>query len=231
MYRSSLVLGTGGTPVSGSIEAFEQHLREAAIIDPPGMHHSFASDLHGQKVDFGLIPEQSPVWYEWVHRSTEFIDAQYPVRDFGHIALVGIANGTLTFASEVAERLGGRAVALRTTKQTPKSVALTEVATQALSRGTYDVVIPFDDVGTEGTTTLSAVRSIQSLQRQNPGIKLIEVVNTWQRQEHLPLLDHASITYRALINTRLATYTPEDCAAHGFCANGWQLIPHAAKAA
>jgi len=63
---------------------------EQGILDPVGIHHKFASGIHGHKLDFDLIPDSEPLYIEWIALNVQVI------RMSGRLAItvVGVANGT-----------------------------------------------------------------------------------------------------------------------------------------
>lgn len=100
------------------------------FMDPRGVHHSFRSGGHGQKLDFGAIAQGSPEYEAWADANEAEIR-----RRAGRLplAVVGTANGTNPLAHSVAERLGEGTQALETVKLSPWTVRLAQEALAALA--------------------------------------------------------------------------------------------------
>jgi hypothetical protein len=92
---------------------FKQKIIDSGIVDGEGIHHVFSQGLHGQKIDFDLIDDESELYAEWVELTSEFIKQNY---DKPPDVLVGVANGTNRLALSVAKILGGNVTGLVTVK-------------------------------------------------------------------------------------------------------------------
>ena len=199
-------------------DTFRRHVLASGTFDPDGVHHEFANDSHGRKLDFDIIPDNSPLYGEWVELNGQVIRAG----ERSVIAVVGVANGTNRLARDVAAALGTRA--LYTRKASPREVQLTAQSREWLLRhaGKGGLVIILEDVGTTGGTALTAAESARQA-----GAREVEAQFTWQRTDNLAAFDRASIPYISVIHESLPTYAPDQCAREGYCAKGWRLIPHA----
>ncbi len=203
-----------------STNGFKQRLAES-IVDPEGTHHEFVSGLHGRKLDFDLIPTNSPLFKEWVEVVAHSLRKLYPKIDWTKTALLSVANGTNRLVEPVAKAINNNVTALKTEKLTSKSVKLSQDARQYIQSMKPELVIVIEDVSTKGTTLASAVNAARLA-----GAKHIEAVDTWQRREKLEELDRIGVSHHSIIKELLPTLTPEECRSSGYCAKGWQFIPH-----
>lgn len=199
---------------------FKQKIIDSGIVDGEGIHHIFSQGLHGQKIDFDLIKDDSELYNNWVELTSEFIKQNYTkLPDI----IVGVANGTNRLAISVAEALGGDVNALVTVK--PKGSRnqpiLTDESIKKIQELKPESALILEDVGTRGTNSASVYRSLRQT-----GVNNVEVLNTWQRSENLTLLDDEGAKYKAVIRDVLTNYTPEECAKSGFCGKGWKLLGH-----
>lgn len=204
------------------IANFKSNIEKSDILDPEGTHHEFVSGMHGRKIDFDSIPDDSDLFNEWVDVVTEFIKQTYPSGSYKKLAIVSVANGTNRLVPLVAKKLGKNTVGLLTEKVSPKEVKLTDEAIKQLHSFKPDLVVTIEDVGTSGTTSATAVQSIRKA-----GAKLVESINTWQRRKQLEKLDELDVTNNSIITAILPTFTAEECKASGYCAQGWEYIEHA----
>lgn len=203
-----------------SLSGFKQSLAES-ILDPEGVHHEFVSSLHGRKLDFDLIPTNSPLFKEWVEVAAQSLQGLYPNADWSQTVLLSVANGTNRLVEPVAKIINSGVTALKTEKLTPKSVKLTNAAKQFIQANKPQLVIAIEDVSTKGTTLASAVLAAWSA-----GAKNVEAIDTWQRREKLEELDKIKVRYHSIIKEILPNLEPEECRSKGYCAKGWQFIPH-----
>lgn len=196
---------------------FRKHIIENKILDPEGTHHEFANYGHGRKLDFDLISDDIPLYAEWVGLNAQTIQKRGQLV----LAVAGVANGTNRLARDVGAEL--EVEALYTRKVSPREVQLTPKSRKWLLEHANEdgLVIALEDVGTTGGTALTAIKSIHEV-----GEFETEGQFTWQRTDSLPAFDQADIPYTSIIHEPLTTYTPEQCAAEGYCSEGWQLIPH-----
>lgn len=202
------------------IEEFKKHLEGFGVIDPEGVHHEFVSGMHGRKIDFDAIPTEDPIFDEWIDVITEYIKETFPDR-LDNLALVSVANGTNRVVPLVAEKLGAGVSYYLTEKVSSKSVKLESDSEVRLKKAKPDLILVLEDVGTQGTTSASAVESVREL-----GYTNIRVINTWQRQNTLVKLDAINVPYSTIIFDELETYTPEECTTRGYCSEGWEFIKH-----
>ncbi len=196
---------------------FRQHILEAGILDPEGMHHEFAYGAHGRKLDFDLIQDGSDLYAEWINNIADYIGGNYSRRPD---ALLGVANGANRLSRDTAARIGS--TALYTYKVSPREVALTPESYKQLEAINDAFVLVLEDVGTSGGTALSALRSALG-----SGATRAEALFTWKRLDNLSAFEEAGMPYAAIIDETLPTYTPDACRLSGYCAAGWQLISHA----
>lgn len=211
--------------------ALLRKLARPVVLDPPKVHSAFVPKadgtiMHGQKRDWGKIKRGSSLYSLW--RDTT---AQYIHETYGPIGiLLGIANGTNTFAADVSETLNEnydqQTTALATIKLPNGIVVLgeeTETALEAVSPGTD--FLELDDEGTSGTTTLRVAMRLREL-----GFTNVQVLYTSQRQETLKFLDEAEppVPNQAMIHDPLPTFTAEECnrLPQGMCRQQWQLNPY-----
>ena len=189
---------------------------EGGVLDPEGTHHEFAYGGHGRKLDFDLITNDHPLYPIWIDAIVNELDARPALPR----AVLGIANGTNRLARDVAAALG--IAALYTRKVSPRKVTITDTSKELFS--TLDMgaeITALEDVGTSGGTTLTGLRTLQEVGASN-----FNALISWQRTESLSTLAAAGILYRSIIYEPLPTYTPEQCVAEGYCAQGWDLIAH-----
>lgn len=202
------------------IETFKKHLEGFGVIDPEGVHHEFVSGMHGRKIDFDAIPTEDPLFDEWIEVISTYIKETFPDR-LNDIGLVSVANGTNRVVPLVAKKLGPGATYYLTEKMTSKSVKLEASSEAALKEKQPGLLLVLEDVGTQGTTSASAVEKVREL-----GFTNIRVINTWQRQKSLVKLDEINVPYSSIIFEILDTLSPEDCTTKGYCAEGWEFIKH-----
>lgn len=195
-------------------ELFKRHILERGILDPEGIHHEFVSGAHGRKLDFDRIPEDDPLYAEWVALNVQAIRMSGSLA----LAIAGVANGTNRLARDVGSILGVEP--LLTRKVSSREVQLTPNARSWLAgRALEGTVFVLEDVGTTGNTALTAAEDARIV-----GAHQIQGLFTWQRTASLPAFEAAGVPYRAIIREPLPTFTPEMCQAEGYCAQGWQLI-------
>lgn len=195
------------------LQTFKRQVLDAGILDPEGVHHEFARGTHGRKLDFDLIAEDTALYKDWVALSAAAIRSRRMP-----FAVLGIANGTNRLARDVARKLD--VMVLYTRKVSAREVALTKESLAELANSTKrGLVIAIEDVGTTGGTAYTGIHSLLEA-----GIEEVEGQFTWKRTDELPAFSEAGLTYQALIDEPLPTYTAEQCS---YCAQGWKLIPHA----
>lgn len=195
---------------------FRDRLIKGGVLDPEGLHHEFAYGTHGRKLDFGLIAVDGPLYDEWIEANVDALKRRPRLPR----AVLGIANGTNQPAEDIASELG--IVALTTHKISPREVTITPASLEQLvDLSCLDEITAIEDVGTSGGTTLTGIQSVSVAGYENVNAQI-----TWQRTEMLGALATAGVDYWAIIHEPLTTFDPEQCALEGYCAQGWELIPH-----
>lgn len=205
-----------------SVADFKKNIIDSGILDPEGLHHEFVSGLHGRKLDFDLIDENSDLFKQWVAVVAASVKKLYSHIPPNKLVLLSVAGGTNRLVGPVAKAMGGGVTALLTEKTSSKSVHLTQEAKKKLKSADPQLVLALEDVGTRGTTSATAV-----LSAHEAGAKAVEALNTWQRSEALDELEAIGATYNAIIKEPLPNFTPEQCHKDGYCAQGWKLVEHA----
>lgn len=202
------------------IEVFRNHIIEAGVLDPDGVHQEFVSGMHGQKLDFDTVEEETSLYREWISVAADFIGQEYS--DRLPEVIIGVANGTNRVALDTARRFDGEVLGLvsKKDKDNSKVLYLGTMATRVISALQPKLVVVLEDVGTTGSNSVQVARHVL-----DAGAQEAEVVTTWKRREKLEKLIEAGIAYRAIIDEELPAYQPEDCRADGFCAQGWEFIP------
>lgn len=209
------------------IQTFRDHILEAGVLDPEGVHHELKGGMHGQKLDFDTIPTNSPggstlspLYDEWVQVNVDFVRSEF--NNVEDLVFLGVANGTNRLAGHIAKRISQHYLGVESAKDTqdPRRFRLTGFAKHLIAAVSPELVIVPEDVGTTGSSSAQVATLAQEA-----GAKNVIVVNTWQRREHLERLDKAGIEYRAIIDEPLPTYSVEDCIKTGLCSQGWELIP------
>lgn len=208
-----------------NIEVFRDHIIEAGVLDPEGTHHEFKSGMHGQKLDFDVIPDDSDLYREWVDVTADYI--AFELTEFPEIIL-GVANGTNRLALDVARRFSDLTIGLVTEKD-PKDknrILLTELGRRAIKGIQPDHILVLEDVGTTGSSSVQPAVSAREL-LNNKTDQSVTVLTTWKRRPTLEKLDEQGIPHQAIIDEPLTTYSPEDCRdlEQGFCYRGWEFIP------
>jgi len=201
------------------VTTFRRHLAKAGTKDPARVHSEFNQGLHGQKRDLGQIKRGTPLFGEWVEVKSDFIIEQW--HDRLPDALIDVAWGTGDLTEEISKRLG---ILYLSTEKTPdRKPYLTEKAKLLIARfhPLHGVII--EDVASKGTNSLSVAESVLE-----EGIPEVEVLNTTQRFETVPLLDENGIPYKSVFTEVLPTFTPEECRTlpEGFCKREFDLIPY-----
>ena len=203
-----------------NIEAFQAHILEAGVLDPPTVHHEFVSGKHGRKLDFDTIDIDSELYQEWVYANVDFIGHEFSRTPE---VILGVANGTNRLALDVARRFNGQALGLVSEKDANNSkiLSLNWLAARVISGIKPELVVVVEDVGTTGSNSVQVAVHAREL-----GAKQVVVVPTWQRQPSLGKLDEAGISYIPIIGETLPTFDKEDCETVGFCAvEGALFIP------
>lgn len=206
-------------------EAFWRNIEQSGyVIDPERLHHEFNQGLHGQKADFDNIEEGTELFEQWIDVTVDFIQEEYSELPD---AVVGVANGTNRVAKPVAKKLGNGTIFLETEKQDASKPVLTKEAKLVVEEFQPIFALIIEDVGTRGTNAVSAANSTLAA-----GVSRIEVLNTFQRAETLPLLDEAGIVYKSMVKRLMPNFTPDECRTlpEGFCRRQWRLIPYGAQA-
>jgi len=204
------------------VETFRNNIiNSGTVLDPEGIHHEFVSGKHGQKLDFDKIGSEDPLYAEWTEVAAEFIHKEF--RGAAGIIL-GVANGTNRTALDTARRFDGQVLGLvsEKDKNNSKRLRLSPFAGRVIQSMRPSLVVVLEDVGTTGSNSVQV-----AVAAREAGAYNVEVVTTWKRREHLEELEKAGISHRAIIDEPLPTYDPEDCRAHGFCAQGWKYIERA----
>lgn len=210
-------------------EAFKQHLLDAGIKDE-GVHHGFKKGAHGEKLEFEVVKPGSALWAEWAELTARLIHAMYP--DATAPVLESTANGTIEITSDVATLLNrhgnydNEVVAIHTEKlHNPDGstfVRLTNEARRTLWAVEPKSVVKIDDAASTGSTTAYTAPELRSF-----GVEDVTAVYAWMRQLQLPFLDRAGVRYEGIIdNHEMPSFTPEDCLASGFCAEGVPFIAY-----
>jgi orotate phosphoribosyltransferase len=196
-------------------DEFRQAILDSGILDKEGVHHVFSQGLHGRKIDFDLIPDDSELFNQWVEITADFIRDNYEkIPD----VLIGVANGTNRLAFAVADKLNVPGLDTVKPEGSRNQPVLTEASEAKLKQLQPGLIVILEDVGTRGTNSSSVARSVREL-----GFDNLEVINTWQRSETLTLLDELKVPYKAVIKEVLISYKPEECE---YCQEGWELLGH-----
>jgi orotate phosphoribosyltransferase len=202
-------------------EDFKNHILESDILDPEGVHHELIGGMHGQKLDFGKIPDGSQLLEEWIEITAQTIHEVHTARNLGKLMLLSVATGTDRLVDPVAQLLGENVSSALTYKVTPEAVKLTIGAKHAIRSREIDLIIALEDVAKTGASSAMAV----SESRDN-GAKNVEVLNTWQRSAHLRKLEEIGAGYHSIIREELPTYSDAYCKDVGYCAHDWELITY-----
>lgn len=197
------------------VDKFKKEILKSGILDKEGVHHVFSQGLHGRKIDFDLIPDDSELFNQWVDVTADFIRKNYDVLPD---AVIGVANGTNRLAFAVAEKLGVTGLDTVKPEGSRNQPVLTEKSKDILTELKPELAVVLEDVGTTGTNSSSVSKSMREL-----GFDNFEVINTWQRSESLRLLDEMNVPYKSVIKEVLISYKPEECE---YCAKGWELLGH-----
>lgn len=189
------------------------------VLDPEDLHHEFVSGAHGRKLDFDKIFDGTDMFIHWMSVYARAVKEMYPNRRPD--VVVGIANGANRVARHVGYLLGIQS--LETVKTDKKAVELNEDALAYLDDNEVKFALITEDVGTTGGTSMTAADHLRDV-----GVRRIEAVNGWQRNQTLAKFDDARIPHNAVILEPLPTFSPEDCLSdsEGYCAKGVELIPH-----
>lgn len=208
--------------IQSLVADFKNKIMKSDVLVGEGVHHEFVSGLHGRKLDFDLINDNSSLFKDWVKVVGESLKQIYPDVPHDRLAVLSVAGGTNRLVGPVAKYLGGDVTPLLTEKVSSKEVKLTADAVKKLKKLNPDLVVAIEDVGTQGTTSASAVRSAIKA-----GARRVEALNTWQRSQSLSKLDEIGATYNSVVKELLPNLTPEECRTSGYCSKGWKLIEHA----
>lgn len=199
------------------IKELKERILSEGVMDDETQHHEFVTGVHGRKIDFDIIPTGSSLYELWVDALEAFIREKYdPMPEM----LVGVANGANRLALSLASRLDG-VIGLPTDKETSRSVMLSKVGVDMISSYKPEHVLVLEDVGTSGTSSMTAVTAVLAA-----GAQKVTVLNSWQRSETLPKIEDEGIEHDALIKEVFVNYQPDDCPENGYCAKGSKFIPH-----
>lgn len=193
-------------------------LTSGKVIDPEGEHSEFVSGMHGQKVDFDKLDDKDPLYGQWIEIGANYMKGEMlpGLPEF----IVGVANGTNRVVHDISKLMRGRVVALESEKDEvdSKVLRLKAVTKQIVRAVRPALAVVFEDVGTTGSNSVQVAEQLLEA-----GAGDVIVVSTWQRREHLELLEKAGIEHQAIINHPLPTFSPEDCQndPNGFCARDW----------
>ena len=220
----SIMITTYDKWLQRDIQSLKERIMEDSIqvMDVDGMHHEFVSGMHGQKLDFDKILTGTDFYIQWVSLYARAIKQIYG--DVYPAAIVGIANGANRLAKSIAPLISDDMIVLSTEKVDAKTVKLTEDSVEILKSQSIESVLIVEDVGTTGSTTVTAVHDLK-----DKGVKKIEALNGWVRTESLVRLDEIGLPYYALIHDVLPVFSPDDCERdeEGFCKRGFEFVPHA----
>lgn len=114
-------------------------------------------------------------------------------------------------------------MAIETVKMGKGNINLTPASIAILQELDPEMAVVTEDIATRGTNGASVVLSTQL--HAPPGLKRIEVINTLERSTPERLVK-LRIVYNSLIVEHMTDYEPDTCAAAGYCAGGWKLIPY-----
>lgn len=206
------------------VETFRNLAREE-ILDPIGTHHELSGGMHGQKLDFDRISDESDLYEMWVDVATDYIGREFEWRPE---VILGVANGTNRLAVSVASRFKGNTIGLTTEKdyENNRKIRLSRFAARVIRGIQPELVLVLEDVATTGGSSLQPVQQVRELLDAQT-LHDVQVLATWQRQPQLHRLQEANVPYRSIIREPLPTYTPDTCQSlpEGFCAQGWELKP------
>ncbi|CAN5614755.1 hypothetical protein BH23PAT1_BH23PAT1_4170 [soil metagenome] len=205
------------------IQAFRNRIIECGyVLDPEGVHHEFVSGMHGQKLDFDNIDEETdPLYDEWIDVNEGFIR-----ENFTRLPeiIIGVARGTNRLALDTARRFEGEVVGLVSKKdsENSKSLYLPQLAKSIIGALSTELLVVVEDVGTTGSNSVQV-----ATQSREAGAEQVVVVTTWKRRERLERLEEAGMPYLPIIDEPLRTFEPEECRSDpgGFCYRNWQFIP------
>jgi len=203
------------------VETFKQNIIGSGyVLDPEGTHHEFVSGMHGRKLDFDNIEDDSLLYREWVDVNASFLRENY--LELPRFVL-GVANGTNRLSRDVASRFEDSEILGFETEKDPnnsKVIGLTHRAFKFINIMRPQFVLVLEDVGTTGSNSVQA-----AVAAKEAGAQRVEVLTTWKRRENLEKLDEKDIPHQAIIDQVLPTYSAEECVIKGFCAKNWEFIP------
>lgn len=203
------------------VEDFRQNIIDSGyVLDAEGTHHEFVSGMHGQKLDFDKIEDDSALYRQWLEVGAEYIREEFPKLPE---VILGVANGTNRVAEDMVElEFESEVHGLVSAKdpENSKRLYLPEKTLDIFSWVMPQFVVVFEDVGTTGSNSVQVAQAALEA-----GADRVEVISTWKRRPVLEKLEEAGIPNRAIIDEPLTTFSPEDCLDHGFCAQGWEFIP------
>lgn len=206
-------------------EVFAEQFWEQGYVDPEGVHREFHSGMHGQKANFDDIPEDDPLFEDWVDINVEAIEEIQEEFLQPVDVVLGTANGANRPIDRIVSKLGRPTIGLKTRKDPTGFVTLTPQGWRKIHGRQSGLVVVVEDVGTTGYNSSNAATGACKA-----GAKRVVVLNTIQRCPELHWLDEAArfhpISHRAIIERDMPTLKPEVCrAVGGMCAKGWELIP------
>jgi hypothetical protein len=210
--------------MESTVQLFEQHILDSSyVMDPYKVHHELVGGMHGPKLDFDNIPEESDLFGEWVDVTAERIYDLYAAERLGRIVLLSVANGTNRLVEPVANLLGHNVMSAWTEKDGPTSVKLTDSSEYLILVERPDLVLVIEDVVKSGSTLATAVTAARTT-----GVNRVEALSTYQRRAEPAELNAIDVVHNTIIKKELPDYTPEQCRgdmANGYCAREWTYIP------
>jgi orotate phosphoribosyltransferase len=201
-----------------AVESLREGILQFGILDRVGVHHEFASGMHGRKLDFDRIPDDSMLYKTWITATSGFIRDEYP--DLPDL-VVGVANGTNRVALDVAATLRNNVIGVGSQKDPDNKtiLQLSQPIKNLISYVQPKLAVVIEDVGTTGSNSVQVAEQVFSA-----GAHEVEVVNTWQRRRILEKLVAVGIHYRSIIVEEIETYPAEVCQRSEHCAEGWELM-------
>lgn len=213
-------------------DVYANNIFAAEILDQD-CHHEFVGGEHGLKADMEVVYKNrkaAPYFLGLILKARMILDDLDDVSSrslANRLTIIGLADGATQHGRDLsilvqAVRPKLHVVSLDTVKYQAngsKVLELTKQAHQYLEENDPGMVALADDVGTTGSTPAQIVGPLRAY-----GAKSIKAYYDLMRRPDLQYLDQLDVPYDAIVHEDLPNYSPENCRATGYCAQGVRLV-------
>lgn len=216
---------------------YRNNIFAAGILDQD-CHHEFVKGEHGRKADMDVVynnRKSGPYLLGLILKARmilEDLDSSSPEAPINRLTIIGLANGALQHGHDLgilvqAMRPKLHVVSLDTVKYQVSGSKILELTRQAhryLKEEEPGMVALADDVASTGSTPAQIVAPLRAY-----GTDYIKAYYDLMRRPNLSYLDELKVPYDAIVQEDLPNYSPENCRATGYCAQGVRLIDYGSE--